>query len=328
MKKVLIAGINGMDGSHLADYLLDKGYKIFGIQKLDQNLNENTTHLKNKITFLKGDLANQSSIFKCLEDSDPDEVYNLAGNSFLEDSWKNSESNANVTALGTLRWLESIKTFNKQIKFFQPASSEIFGRITENPANENTPLFPKTQYGCSKLYGYWLCKNYRENYDMFICNGILFNHESERRKPIFVSRKITQGVAKIKLGLTDHISLGNIESKRDWGYAADFVEAFWLMLQHPASDDYVVSTGSLHSIKDLLNIAFNHVGINDWEKYIKIDKKFYRPAEVDVLIGDSTKLRNNLNWHPKTSFKEMVIKMVDNDIKLIYNNTNLYGKIR
>jgi GDPmannose 4,6-dehydratase len=318
-KKVLIAGINGMDGSHLADFLLDRGYHIYGIQKPDQNINENTTHLKNKITFLKGDLADQSSILKCLEESNPDEIYNLAGNSFLEDCWKNTESNANVTGLGTLRWLESIKTFNKKIKFFQPASSEIFGRITENPANENTPFCPKTQYGCSKLYGYWLCKNYRENYNMFICNGILFNHESERRKPVFVSRKITQGVAKIKLGLTDHISLGNIESKRDWGYAVDFVEAFWLMLQHHTPDDYVISTGLLHSIKDLLNVSFNYVGIKDWEKYIKINKDFYRPAEVDVLIGNSTKAQNVLNWKPKTSFNEMVMKMVDNDLKIVYN---------
>jgi GDPmannose 4,6-dehydratase len=318
-KKVLIAGINGMDGSHLADFLLDRGYHIYGIQKPDQSINENTTHLKNKITFLKGDLADQPSILKCLEESNPDEVYNLAGNSFLEDCWKNTESNANVTGLGTLRWLESIKTFNKKIKFFQPASSEIFGRITENPANENTSFCPKTQYGCSKLYGYWLCKNYRENYNMFICNGILFNHESERRKPVFVSRKITQGVAKIKLGLTDHISLGNIESKRDWGYAVDFVEAFWLMLQHHTPDDYVLSTGLLHSIKDLLNVSFNYVGIKDWEKYIKINKDFYRPAEVDVLIGNSTKAQNVLNWKPKTSFNEMVMKMVDNDLKIVYN---------
>lgn len=318
-KTALIAGINGMDGSHLADFLLNKNYQIYGIQKPEQDINENTKHLENKITFLKGDISCQKSLLKCLEKSNPDEVYNLAGSSFLEDCWKNTEANANTTGLGTLRWLEAIKDFNKNLKFFQPASSEIFGRITENPANEKTPFQPKTQYGCSKLYGYWLCKNYRDNYNMFICNGILFNHESERRKPHFVSRKITLGVAKIEAGLTDHISLGNIDSKRDWGCSIDFVEAMWLMLQYKNPDDYVLATGKVHTIKDLLKCAFNHIGISDWEKYIKKDERFYRPAEVDVLIGDYNKAKNILKWEPKINFENMIKRMVDNDLKIVYN---------
>ena len=313
-KRVLIAGINGMDGSHLADLLLNKNYQVYGIQKPEQNINENTKHLKDKINFLKGDISSQKSLLKCLEESNPDEVYNLAGSSFLEDSWKNTEENANLTGLGVLRWLESIKNYNKNIKFFQAGSSEMFGRVIKNPANENTQFQPKTQYGCSKLYGYWLCKNYRENYNMFICNGILFNHESERRKPHFVSRKITKSVAQIKLGLLDKIKIGNISSNRDWGCARDFVEGFWSMLQNSIPDDYVLATGKLHSIKDLLNVAFNYVGISDWEKYIEIDKNFYRPAEVDVLIGDSTKAKDVLGWQNKTKFKEMIEKMVEYDL--------------
>lgn len=314
IKTALIAGINGMDGSHLADFLLNKNYKIYGIQKQNQSLNQNNKHLKDDITFIKGDLSDSNSIIKCLEVSSPDEVYNLAGNSFLEDCWKNTEENANLTGLGVLRWLEAIKIYNKNIKFFQAGSSEMFGRVTKNPADENTEFQPKTQYGCSKLYAYWLCKNYRENYGMFVCNGILFNHESERRKEHFVSRKITKSVAQIKLGTLDKIKIGNISSKRDWGCARDFVKGFWLMLQNKNPDDYVLATGKLHSIEDLLNIAFNYVGISDWTKYIEIDKNFYRPAEVEVLIGDSTKAKNFLGWENKTNFKEMIEKMVEYDL--------------
>ena len=318
MKTAFITGINGMDGSHLADLLLSKGYKVYGMERRSSNVSDiNTKHLKDKITILNGDITDQNSLLRCLKESNPDEVYNLAAQSFVGESWNTPEQTSNVTGLGVLRMLEAIREFNPKIKFYQASSSEMFGRMVENPATEKTPFYPRSPYGVSKLYGHWITKNYRESYDMFTCSGILFNHESERRGIEFVTRKISDGVARIKLGLADHISLGNLEAKRDWGYAPDYVEAMWLMMQQETPDDYVIATGETYSIKEFLDIAFNHIGITDWKSYVKQDPKFMRPAEVDVLRGDYSKSFKELNWKPKTSFTDLVKNMVDNDIKIL-----------
>ena len=318
MKTALITGISGMDGSHLADFLLEKGYKVYGMERRSSYVNNiNTKHLEDQVTILTGDMTDQNSLFRCLKESNPDEVYNLAAQSFVGESWNTPEQTSNVTGLGVLRVLEAIREFNPKIKFYQASSSEMFGRMVENPANENTPFYPRSPYGVSKLYGHWITKNYRESYDMYACSGILFNHESERRGIDFVTRKISDGVAKIKLGLADHITLGNLDAERDWGYAPDYVEAMWLMLQQNTPDDYVIATGEKHSIRDFLEASFNYIGINDWESYVKQDARFMRPAEVDVLRGDYTKANKELNWTPKTSFNELVKIMVDNDLKLL-----------
>jgi GDPmannose 4,6-dehydratase len=318
-RRALITGINGMDGSHLADFLLEKGYIVHGVERRSSVKNRtNTKHLEGKIEFLNGDLTDQNSLLRCLKHSRPHEVYNLAAQSFVGESWNTPEQTSDVTGLGALRILEAIREFDadKKVRFYQASSSEMFGRMVENPANENTPFYPRSPYGVSKLYAHWITKNYRESYDMFNCSGILFNHESERRGLEFVTRKITDGVANIHLGLSDHISLGNLDAKRDWGYAPDYVEAMWLMLQSDNPDDYVVSTGETHSIRDLLTEAFSVVGIENWESYVKQDPRFMRPAEVDVLRGDSSKAEELLGWVPKTSFSDLVKKMVLNDISL------------
>jgi GDPmannose 4,6-dehydratase len=318
MKTALITGINGMDGSHLADFLLDKGYKVYGVERRSSSKNRiNTKHLEGKVTFLQGDLTDQNSLFRCLKESNPDEVYNLAAQSFVGESWNTPEHTSEVTGLGVLRILEAIREFNPKIRFYQASSSEMFGRMVENPANENTPFYPRSPYGVAKLYGHWITKNYRESYGIFACSGILFNHESERRGIDFVTRKISDGVARIKLGLADHITLGNLDAKRDWGYAPDYIEVMWLMLQQDTPDDYVIATGETRSIKEFLDEAFKLVGITDWDSYIKIDPKFIRPAEVDVLRGDFSKAQNQLEWSPKTSFTDLVKIMVENDLDLL-----------
>jgi GDPmannose 4,6-dehydratase len=320
MKKALITGINGMDGSHLADLLLIKGYTVYGMERRSSVPNrENTKHLEDKITFLSGDLTDQNSLLRCLKESNPDEVYNLASQSFVGQSWNIPEQTSDVTGLGVLRILEAIREYNPKIKFYQASSSEMFGRMVENPAKETTPFYPRSPYGVAKLYGHWITKNYRESYNMFACSGILFNHESERRGIEFVTRKISDGVARIKLGLSDNITLGNLDAKRDWGYAPDYVEAMWMMLQQETPKDYVIATGKTHSIKDFLTEAFNHVGIKDWSKYIKQDPRFMRPAEVDVLRGNYSEAELYMNWKPKTTFSELVEKMVNNDLKLLKN---------
>ena len=320
MKTALITGINGMDGSHLADFLLKKDYKVYGVERRSSTKNRtNTKHLEGKITFLQGDLTDQNSLLRCLKESNPNEVYNLAAQSFVGESWNTPEHTSEVTGLGVLRILEAIREFNPNIKFYQASSSEMFGRMVENPSKETTPFYPRSPYGVAKLYGHWITKNYRESYNMFACSGILFNHESEKRGIEFVTRKISDGVARIKLGLADHISLGNLDAERDWGYAPDYVEAMWLMLQQDTPDDYVIATGVKHSIRDFLDAAFKHIGIARWDSYVKQDPRFMRPAEVDVLRGDYTKAKNQLNWEPKTNFSELVQKMVDNDIKLLSN---------
>jgi len=317
-KTALITGINGMDGSHLADFLLKKGYTVYGVERRSSSKNRiNVEHLEDKVIFLQGDLTDQNSLLRCLKESNPDEVYNLAAQSFVGESWNTPEHTSEVTGLGVLRILEAIREYNPKIKFYQASSSEMFGRMVENPANENTPFYPRSPYGVAKLYGHWITKNYRESYDMFACSGILFNHESERRGIEFVTRKISDGVARIHLGLADHITLGNLEAKRDWGYAPDYIEAMWLMMQQDTPDDYVIATNETRTIREFLDEAFGVVGITNWEPYVKQDPRFMRPAEVDVLKGDYTKANINLGWVPKTSFKDLVRIMVENDIKIL-----------
>ena len=321
MKRALITGINGMDGSHLADLLLEKGYKVYGMERRTSSPNRtNTKHLEGKITFLHGDLTDQNSLFRCIKESDPAEVYNLGSQSFVGESWNTPEQTSDVTGLGVLRVLEAIREYGKPIKFYQASTSEMFGRMVENPAKEDTPFYPRSPYGVAKLYGHWITKNYRESYDMFNCSGILFNHESERRGIEFVTRKISDGVARIYLGLQDKIILGNLDSKRDWGYAPDYVESMWLMLQQDKPDDYVIATGDAYSIRDFLTIAFGEVGIFEWEKHVGQDPRFMRPAEVDVLCGDSSKAHKKLGWKPRTTFDSLVRNMVGNDVKQIQGN--------
>lgn len=318
MKRALITGITGMDGSHLADFLLEKGYEVYGLERRASGKSHtNINHIKDRINLTPGDLTDQNSLMRALKVSNPDEVYNLAAQSFVGESWNTPEYTSNVTGLGVLRILEAIREYGKPIKFYQASSSEMFGRMVENPANENTPFYPRSPYGVSKLYGHWITKNYRESYDMFNCSGILFNHESERRGIEFVTRKISNGVARIHLGLQDKITLGNLDSFRDWGYAPDYVECMWLMLQQDKPDDYVVATGETHSIREFLDHAFKFVGIDDWSKYVSQDPRYMRPAEVDVLRGNATKAKEKLNWEPQVSFTELVSKMVNNDIKLL-----------
>ena len=318
MKRALITGINGMDGSYLADLLLEKGYEVYGMERRSSSKNRiNTGHLEGRVTFVNGDLTDQNSLVRVLRESDPDEVYNLGAQSFVGESWNTPEQTSDVTGMGCLRILEAIREYGKDIKFYQASTSEMFGQMVENPANENTPFYPRSPYGVAKLYAHWMTKNYRESYDMFNVSGILFNHESERRGIEFVTRKITDGVAKVHLGYEDHIKLGNLDSRRDWGYAPDYVECIWLMLQQDKPEDFVIATGVSHSIRDFLDVAFNCVGIDDWSNYVVQDERYMRPAEIDVLCGDSTKAREVLDWKPKTSFEEMVRRMVTNDVGLL-----------
>lgn len=318
MKTALVTGVNGMDGSHLADFLLEKGYEVWGLERRTSHRNRvNTGHLVDNpnFHFIDGDLTDQNSLYRALQKSDPDEVYNLAAQSFVGVSWDIPEATGDVNALGTLRMLEAIREYNPAIKFYQACTSEMYGKMVENPANESTPFYPRSPYGVAKLYAYWITKNYRESYDMFACSGILFNHESERRGIEFVTRKISDAVARISLGMADGISLGNLDSKRDWGYAPDYVEGMWLMLQQDQPDDFVLATGETHSIRDFLDLAFDAIGISEWEDYVTQDPRFYRPAEVDVLRGDFSKAKQVLGWQPKVDLKEMVSRMVRNDIE-------------
>jgi len=318
-KRALITGLNGMDGSHLADFLLEKDYEVFGlIRNKAENYLTNAKHLIGKVNIIKGELTDQNSLLRAIKDSEPHEVYNLAAQSFVGDSWNAPEMTGNTTALGVLRVLEAIRESKKMdTRFYQASSSEMFGKMIENPANENSPFYPRSPYGVAKLYGHWITKNYRESYDMFAVSGILFNHESERRGHEFVTRKISDAVARIHLGLADSLSLGNIKARRDWGYSPDFVEAMWLMLQQARPDDYVVATGEVNSIENFLDIAFSEIGITDWTPYVKEDAKFFRPAEVDVLRGDWSKAEKELGWKPKTHFTNLVKKMVSNDIEIL-----------
>ena len=316
-KRALITGINGMDGSHLADFLLEKGYVVYGMERRSSYKNrENTGHLEtNKnFHFITGDLTDQNSLFRTLKESDPDELYNLGSQSFVGESWNTPEQTGDVTGLGALRVLEALREYGQSIKYYQASTSEMFGKM-KKLANEDTPFYPRSPYGVAKLYAHWITVNYRESYDMFNCSGILFNHESERRGIEFVTRKITDGVAKIHLGLQDKIILGNLDTKRDWGYSPDYVESMWMMLQQDKPQDYVIATGKVHSLEEFLDMAFQHIGIIDWKKYVGQDERYMRPADVFYLAGDSSKAKEVLGWKPKTTFEDMVSKMVANDIR-------------
>ena len=321
MPRAFITGITGQDGQHLAEFLHNKGYDVFGLVK-GQN-NPRMDLLRDEFPFVQpvpGDLADLPSLVKALETSQPDEVYNLGAISFVAMSFNQAELTANITGLGVLRLLEAIRmvggTSNNKIRFYQASSSEMFGKVRETPQNEMTPFHPRSPYGCAKVFGHDITVNYRESYDLFACSGILFNHEGPRRGLEFVTRKITNAVARIKLGLQDSVTLGNLDAKRDWGYAGDYVKAMWLMLQQDQPDDYVVATGETHSIEELLALAFAEVGIDDWHPYVKQDPKYFRPAEVDLLIGDSTKARTKLGWTPEVDFPGLVKLMVENDLRI------------
>jgi len=317
MKRALITGITGQDGSYLAEFLLKKGYKVYGtVRRLSTPNMENIRHIQDDIELLSADLLDQTSLTEAIEQSEPDELYNLAAQSFVKASFDQPVLTGEFTALGVTRVLEAIRNVNKKIRYYQASSSEMFGKVVETPQKETTRFHPRSPYGVAKVYGHYITLNYRESYDMFACNGILFNHESPRRGIEFVTRKIAHAVARISLGKQKRLDLGNIDAKRDWGYAGDYVEAMWLMLQHDKPDDFVIATGETHSVKKFIEVAFDCVGISDWGNYVKYnDPKHLRPAEVDYLIGDYSKAKKVLGWEPKTSFKQLVKIMVDADIE-------------
>ncbi len=313
MPKALITGITGQDGSYLADFLLTKGYDVVGMLRRSSTVNfERIDHIQHDIELASGDLIDGASMFQVLREHEPDEVYNLAAQSFVQTSFGQAVLTGETTALGVTRLLDAIRMVNPDIRFYQASSSEMFGKVQEVPQNERTPFHPRSPYGVAKVYGHWITLNYRESYGMHASSGIMFNHESPRRGLEFVTRKITDGVARIAAGQATELRLGNLDAQRDWGYAGDYVEAMWLMLQQPAADDYVVCSEQTHSVRQFCEVAFEHVGLN-WEDHVVVDPKFYRPAEVDLLIGDSSKARATLGWKPKTSFEELVHMMVDAD---------------
>ena len=321
-KRALITGITGQDGSYLAEFLLEKGYKVFGITRRTSTPNyERIKHIQDKIELIPGDLLDQQSLTSAVIISDPDEIYNLAAQSFVATSWSQPVLTGEFTALGVTRMLEAVRQVKPNAKFYQASSSEMFGKVHETPQKENTPFHPRSPYGVAKVYGHWITINYRESYNLFAVSGILFNHESPRRGLEFVTRKISYGVAKIHLKEADHIVLGNLDAKRDWGFSGDYVEAIWMMLQQKEPDDYVIATGENHSVAEFAQEAFNVVGIKNWSKYVKTSKELYRPAEVDFLIGDASKAKKVLSWQPKVSFKDLVKMMVEADIKLLKKNS-------
>jgi GDPmannose 4,6-dehydratase len=310
----LITGITGQDGSYLAEFLLEKGYRVVGMTRRSSTVsNERIAHLEDRIEFVQGDLLDQASLVSALREVDPDEVYNLAAQSFVPTSWNQPVLTGEFTGLGVTRMLEAVRQVDGGIRFYQASSSEMFGKVREVPQTELTPFHPRSPYGVAKAYGHFLTVNYRESYGMYAVSGILFNHESPRRGLEFVSRKVTDGAARIKLGLATELPMGNLDAERDWGYAADYVQAMWLMLQQPEPTDYVIATGVAHSVRDLCQIAFERVGL-DYLRHVKLDAKFNRPAEVDHLLGDATKAHANLGWQPTVSFRELIEMMVDADV--------------
>jgi len=316
MLNALITGITGQDGSYLAELLLEKGYRVYGMIRRSSIENfGRIEQIKDKINFVQADLLDQLSIIDAIKESQPDEIYNLGAMSFVPTSWKQPVLTGEFTGLGVTRVLEAVRLINRDVKFYQASSSEMFGKVREIPQNENTPFYPRSPYGVAKAYGHYMTVNYRESYDMFACSGILFNHESPRRGLEFVTRKVTYGAAKIKLGLAKDLLLGNMDAKRDWGYAGDYVKAMWLMLQQSKPDDYVISTGQTHSVKEWVELAFKYLDLN-WKEYVKVDERFIRPADVDFLVGDSRKAKEKLGWEPETDFEELVKIMVEYD----YNN--------
>jgi GDPmannose 4,6-dehydratase len=322
-KRALITGVTGQDGSYLAELLLEKGYEVFGvIRRLSASNSWRIDHLTDRITLVQADLLDQLSLIKAVEQADPHEFYNLAAMSFVPSSWDQPMLTGEFNSQGVTRALEAIRRVNPKIRFYQASSSEMYGRVREVPQTEKTPFYPRSPYGVSKVFGHYITVNYRESYNLFACSGILFNHESPRRGLEFVTRKVTDGVARIKLGLADHLALGNLDACRDWGFAGDYVRAMWLMLQQDEPDDYVVSMGVAHSVKDLVQEAFSCVGL-DWPKYVRTDRRFIRPAEVDHLIGDSSHARQRLAWQPTVDFKGLVQMMVDADLERLRNAPQL-----
>jgi GDPmannose 4,6-dehydratase len=312
--RAIITGITGQDGSYLAELLLEKGYEVYGlVRRSSTEKFERINHIKDRVTLIQADLADQVSLIEAVGSIRPREVYNLAAQSFVPVSWNQPLLTGDITALGVTRILEAVRYVNKDIRFYQASSSEMFGHVRETPQTEFTPFYPRSPYGVAKVYGHWITVNYRESYDMYACSGILFNHESPRRGLEFVTRKITDGVARIKLGLQSELRLGNLDAKRDWGYAGDYVRAMWLMLQQDTPDDYVIATEETHSVREFCELAFARVGLN-YDAYVKVDPKFYRPAEVHLLHGDCTKARKKLGWKPECSFPELVNRMVDADL--------------
>lgn len=317
MKSALITGITGQDGSYLAELLLEKGYKVYGAKRRTSDLNYgNVAHLAKDIEFIYADMADLPSLMSAVSKSKPDEVYNLAAQSFVQTSWEQPLLSAEVDALGVTNLLEAIRLIKPDARFYQASTSEMFGKVQATPQSETTPFYPRSPYAAAKLYGHWITINYRESYDMFACSGILFNHESPRRGLEFVTRKVTMSAARIRMGLQSEVSLGNLEAKRDWGYAGDYVYAMWLMLQQDTPDDYVIAMGETHTVREMCRIAFERVGLN-YEDYVHVNKAFFRPAEVELLLGDSTKARQKLNWQPKVSFKELIEMMVDSDLAIV-----------
>ena len=323
--KALITGITGQDGSYLAEFLLDKGYKVYGVVRRSSTENfSRIEHIKNKITLVQADLLDQLSLINVIKEANPDEIYNLAAQSFVPTSWVQPVLTAEFTGLGVTRVLESIRLVNRKIKFYQASSSEMFGKVSASPQSETTPFYPRSPYGVAKVYGHWITVNYRESYDLFACSGILFNHESPRRGLEFVTRKISNGAARIKLGIDKGLRLGNLKARRDWGFAGDYVKAMWLMLQQKKPDDFVIATGESHSVEDFARLAFEHVGLN-YKDYVKIDKNLFRLAEVDNLVGDPKKAKRILNWEPQITFEELVKLMVDADIARLKNESSHNG---
>ncbi len=314
-KTALITGITGQDGSFLAEFLLEQGYRVVGMtRRTSTDVHERIQHLVDRIEIVSGDLLDQSSITSIVAAVRPDEIYNLAAQSFVPTSWNQPVLTGEFTALGVTRVLESIRAVDRSIRFYQASSSEMFGKVHASPQNETTPFYPRSPYGVAKVYGHWITVNYRESYDMFAASGILFNHESERRGKEFVTRKISDGVARVKLGLAHELRLGNLDARRDWGFAGDYVRAMWLMLQQDKADDYVIATGRTHAVREFVRLAFATVDL-DWEKYVVVDPRYYRPAEVDLLIGDPSKALRELGWRPEVSFEELVEQMVRADIE-------------
>lgn len=334
MKKALITGITGQDGSYLAELLLEKGYEVYGIMRRKSVVDYgNVEHIKDKLNFIYADMTDVVSLIRAMRISQADEIYNLAAQSFVATSWEQPLATADIDALGVTNMLEAIRTVKPEARFYQASTSEMFGLVQEMPQKETTPFYPRSPYGVAKVYGHWITKNYRESYDMYACSGILFNHESERRGMEFVTRKITDAVARIKLGVQDYVELGNMDSKRDWGHSKDYVHAMWLMLQQDKADDYVVATGETRTVREFVELAFGHVGIEiEWKgegvdeigidkatgkTIVKVNPKFFRPAEVDVLLGDPSKAEKTLGWKREISFSQLVERMIKNDMALV-----------
>jgi GDPmannose 4,6-dehydratase len=325
-KRALITGLTGQDGSYLAEFLLEKGYEVFGLVRRSSTLNfERIRHIQDRVTILSADLLDQNSLLTAMEETQPDEIYNLAAQSFVPTSWTQPVLTGEATALGVMRMLEAMRRVSLNARFYQASSSEMFGRVRETPQTETTPFYPRSPYGVAKVYGHCITVNYRESYDLFAVSGILFNHESPRRGLEFVSRKVTYGVAQIKLGRARELRLGNLDAKRDWGFAGDYVRAMWQMLQQDEPRDYVVGTGVQHSVQDLVEFAFGHAGL-DWRQYVVQDERLRRPAEVDTLVADASRARHELGWEPTVDFEGLIQMMVDADLELLRTKSTSQGR--